>query len=134
MHPRGPRRQPVGARSRETGVVGLKTVFWGSVIGLRDSARNQIEGAIVMGIGMALFEETHYDPQTGQPLNNNLADYCMAVNADTPEIDVTFLDYPDLVVSLQSLSRAKASSDAVILWQAWQAGEVAIPLSGKSLF
>jgi xanthine dehydrogenase YagR molybdenum-binding subunit len=62
-------------------------------------ARNQIEGAIVMGIGMALFEETHYDPRTGHPNNNNLADYGMAVNADTPEIDVTFLDYPDLVLN-----------------------------------
>jgi xanthine dehydrogenase YagR molybdenum-binding subunit len=62
-------------------------------------ARNQIEGAVVMGIGMALFEETHYDPETGAPVNNNLADYCMAVNADIPPIDVTFLDYPDYVLN-----------------------------------
>jgi xanthine dehydrogenase YagR molybdenum-binding subunit len=62
-------------------------------------ARNQIEGAIMMGVGMSLFEETHYDPQTGNPVNSNLADYCMAVNADTPQIDVTFLDYPDLVLN-----------------------------------
>jgi xanthine dehydrogenase YagR molybdenum-binding subunit len=58
-------------------------------------ARNQIEGAVVMGVGMALFEETMYDSRTGAPLNNNLADYVMAVNADTPQLDVTFLDYPD---------------------------------------
>jgi len=58
-------------------------------------ARNQIEGAIVMGVGMALLEETMYDPRSGAPINNNLADYVMAVNADTPAIDVTFLDYPD---------------------------------------
>lgn len=58
-------------------------------------ARNQIEGAVVMGIGMALFEETMYDSRSGAPINNNLADYVMAVNADTPQIDVTFLDYPD---------------------------------------
>jgi xanthine dehydrogenase YagR molybdenum-binding subunit len=58
-------------------------------------ARNQIEGAVVMGVGMALFEETMYDSRTGAPINNNLADYVMAVNADTPQIDVTFLDYPD---------------------------------------
>src|ERR1700761_7059033 len=58
-------------------------------------ARNQIEGAVVMGVGMALFEETMYDSRTGAPINNNLADYVMAVNADTPHIDVTFLDYPD---------------------------------------
>ena len=75
------------------------TVIDGGRIINQRSARNQIEGAIMMGVGMALFEETHYDPQTGHPVNNNLADYCMAVNADTPEIDVTFLDYPDLVLN-----------------------------------
>lgn len=63
------------------------------------AGRNQIEGAIVMGIGMALFEETIYDPQNGAPINSNLADYVMAVNADTPAIDVHFLDYPDKEVN-----------------------------------
>src|SRR5881296_2382633 len=33
------------------------------------AGRNQIEGAVVMGIGMALFEHTHYDPQSGAPIN-----------------------------------------------------------------
>jgi xanthine dehydrogenase YagR molybdenum-binding subunit len=75
------------------------TVIDGGRIINQRSARNQIEGAIMMGLGMSLFEETHYDPQNGHPLNNNLADYCMAVHADTPEIDVTFLDYPDLVMN-----------------------------------
>jgi len=75
------------------------TVIDGGRIINQRPARNQIEGAIMMGVGMALFEETHYDPRTGHPANNNLADYCMAVNADTPEIDVTFLDYPDLVLN-----------------------------------
>ncbi len=59
------------------------------------AGRNQIEGAVVMGIGMALFEETHYDPQNGAPINSNLADYLMAVNADIPPLEVHFLDYPD---------------------------------------
>ena len=62
-------------------------------------ARNQIEGAVVMGVGMALFEETVYDPRFGAPINNNLADYIVATNADSPEIDVTFLDYPDTVLN-----------------------------------
>ena len=60
------------------------------------AGRNQIEGAVVMGIGMALLEHTTYDPQNGAPINSNLADYMMAVNADAPSaIDVHFLDYPD---------------------------------------
>src|SRR5438105_1979526 len=59
------------------------------------AGRNQIEGAVVMGIGMALFEHTSYDRQSGAPINSNLADYIVAVNADAPPIDVHFLDYPD---------------------------------------
>jgi len=59
------------------------------------AGRNQIEGAVVMGIGMALLEHTSYDPQSGAPINSNLADYVVAVNADVPPIDVHFLDFPD---------------------------------------
>ncbi|MEO8188822.1 MAG: xanthine dehydrogenase family protein molybdopterin-binding subunit [Acidobacteriota bacterium] len=59
------------------------------------AGRNQVEGSVVMGIGMALFEHTIYDPQNGAPINSNLADYVMAVNADVPPIDVHFLNYPD---------------------------------------
>jgi xanthine dehydrogenase YagR molybdenum-binding subunit len=59
------------------------------------AGRNQIEGAVVMGIGMAFLEHTTYDPQNGAPINSNLADYIVAVNADVPKLDVHFLDYPD---------------------------------------
>jgi xanthine dehydrogenase YagR molybdenum-binding subunit len=62
-------------------------------------ARNQIEGAVVMGIGMALFEEARYDKRYGSPINNNLADYLVSTNADAPPIDVTFLDHPDTVLN-----------------------------------
>jgi xanthine dehydrogenase YagR molybdenum-binding subunit len=63
------------------------------------AGRNQIEGGVVMGIGMALFEHTSYDPQNGAPINSNLADYVMAVNADVPPIDVHFLDFPDKAIN-----------------------------------
>jgi len=59
------------------------------------AGRNQIQGAVVMGIGMALLERTEYDPQSGAPINSSLADYLVAVNADAPAIEVYFLDYPD---------------------------------------
>jgi len=59
------------------------------------AGRNQIEGAVVMGVGMALFEQTYYDPRNGAPMNSNLADYIVTTHADAPQIDVTFLDYPD---------------------------------------
>ena len=59
------------------------------------TARNQIVGGVVMGIGMALLEHTTYDPQNGAPINSSMADYIVAVNADVPPIEVHFLDYPD---------------------------------------
>jgi xanthine dehydrogenase YagR molybdenum-binding subunit len=63
------------------------------------TGRNQIQGAVVMGIGMALFEDTIYDPQNGAPINSNLADYIMTVNLDSPPIEVHFVDYPDKEVN-----------------------------------
>jgi xanthine dehydrogenase YagR molybdenum-binding subunit len=63
------------------------------------AGRNQIEGAVVMGIGMALLEHTTYDPRNGAPVNSNLADYVMAVNADVPPIDVHFLEFPDTEIN-----------------------------------
>jgi xanthine dehydrogenase YagR molybdenum-binding subunit len=88
--------QPETARLRVSRVVTV--IDAGRIINPKP-ARNQIEGAVVMGVGMALFEETVYDPRFGAPINNNLADYIVATNADAPEIDVTFLDYPDKVIN-----------------------------------
>jgi xanthine dehydrogenase YagR molybdenum-binding subunit len=88
--------QPEIARLRVSRVVTV--IDAGRIINPKP-ARNQIEGAVVMGVGMALFEETTYDPRYGAPINSNLADYIVATNADSPEIDVTFLDYPDLVLN-----------------------------------
>jgi xanthine dehydrogenase YagR molybdenum-binding subunit len=60
------------------------------------TGKNQIEGAVVMGIGMAMFEETHYEERTGMAVNSNLADYIMTSHADMPpDMQVIFLDYPD---------------------------------------
>jgi len=84
--------QPEIARLRVNRIVTV--VDAGRIINPR-MARNQIEGALVMGVGMALFEETHYDPRSGAPINSNLADYVMTTHADAPQMDVTFLDYPD---------------------------------------
>jgi xanthine dehydrogenase YagR molybdenum-binding subunit len=65
----------------------------------KKAGTNQILGAAVMGVGMALFEETRYDKHFGQPINGNFADYLVSTCADLPKLDVTFLDYPDLIVN-----------------------------------
>ena len=60
------------------------------------TAASQIRGAIVFGIGMALMEQTLYDPATARVLTDNLADYHVPVNSDVPPIDVLFVNEPDL--------------------------------------
>ncbi|MFF7209000.1 xanthine dehydrogenase family protein molybdopterin-binding subunit [Streptomyces sp. NPDC008238] len=59
------------------------------------TARSQIIGGTVGGIGMALFEDTVTDPRTGRIANGTFADYLVAVNADIPELDVVFVGEPD---------------------------------------
>jgi xanthine dehydrogenase YagR molybdenum-binding subunit len=84
--------EPEIARLRVSRVV---TVMDGGRIINPRAAANQIAGAVVMGVGMGLLEETVHDARTGQPINGSFADYLVATCADAPEIDVTFLDYPD---------------------------------------
>jgi xanthine dehydrogenase YagR molybdenum-binding subunit len=86
--------QPEIAQLRVTRVVTV--IDAGRILNLQ-AGRNQIEGAIVMGVGMALFEHTTYDEHYGAPINSNFADYIIASNADTPSLDVTFLDHPDTI-------------------------------------
>jgi xanthine dehydrogenase YagR molybdenum-binding subunit len=61
------------------------------------TARNQIIGGIVFGIGMALLEGSHLDEATGRYANANFADYLVATNADVPYIDVQFIGQPDTI-------------------------------------
>jgi len=60
------------------------------------TARSQMIGGIIMGLGMALMEETFRDPRSGAIVGNNLADYHVPVNADVPPIDIAFVEHPDL--------------------------------------
>ena len=90
--------------SFDPGIARLRVTRWLTVIdGGRminaKTARNQIQGSISMGIGMGMLEQTIYDQRNGHPVNNNYADYLVAVNADVPDIDVIFLDYPDPVLN-----------------------------------
>jgi xanthine dehydrogenase YagR molybdenum-binding subunit len=59
------------------------------------ASRNQFMGGIVFGIGHALLEELVYDRATGKAINADFAGYLVPVNADVPEIDISWLDEPD---------------------------------------
>jgi xanthine dehydrogenase YagR molybdenum-binding subunit len=70
----------------------------GTVMNLK-TATNQIMGGIIFGMGMALMEETEYDPNNGRIVTRDLAQYLVPVNADIPEIEVQFIEKPDLLIS-----------------------------------
>ena len=59
------------------------------------TARSQIIGGSVFGIGAALMEATARDPHYARYTNADLADYHIPVNADIPEMTVEFIDEHD---------------------------------------
>ena len=60
------------------------------------TARSQLIGGIVYGLGMALLEETHVDGETGRIVNANIAEYFVPVNADVPEIQTIIVPNDEL--------------------------------------
>ncbi|HET9576951.1 MAG TPA: molybdopterin cofactor-binding domain-containing protein, partial [Usitatibacter sp.] len=59
------------------------------------TAASQFQGGIVMGVGMALMEESVLDRRTGRIVNGNLAEYHVPVNADIGAIDVSWVEEND---------------------------------------
>ncbi len=63
------------------------------------TARSQIVGGVVMGIGMAMHEETFTDHRIGRFMNHNFAEYHIPAHADIHDIEVIFVDEPDAEVT-----------------------------------
>lgn len=63
------------------------------------TARSQVIGGVIFGIGAALMEATEYDKRWGNPVTRTLADYHVPVNLDVPPIDVHFIGKPDPHIS-----------------------------------
>ncbi|NOG70396.1 xanthine dehydrogenase family protein molybdopterin-binding subunit [Roseicella sp. DB1501] len=59
------------------------------------TAASQFRGGIIMGLGLALMEETQFDERKGRIMNPSLAEYHVPVHMDVPEIDVIWTDIPD---------------------------------------
>lgn len=66
----------------------------GTIVSAKTAA-SQMMGGAVGGIGMALMEDMEIDHRFGRPVNNNLADYHVPVNADIPNVDVLFVNKKD---------------------------------------
>jgi xanthine dehydrogenase YagR molybdenum-binding subunit len=58
-------------------------------------AASQFKGGIIMGLGLALTEETLFDERSGRVMNPSLAEYHVPVHMDVPTIDVIWNDIPD---------------------------------------
>lgn len=59
------------------------------------TARSQIVGGVVMGMGMALNEEGMFDHRTGRIMNHNFAEYHIPAHADVVDIETIFVEEHD---------------------------------------
>ncbi|MCX8473909.1 MAG: xanthine dehydrogenase family protein molybdopterin-binding subunit [Sediminibacterium sp.] len=59
------------------------------------AAANQVSGAVVGGISMALMEEMLVDYKWGSLIGTDLSHYHFAVDADAPIIETSFIGLPD---------------------------------------
>lgn len=83
----------------------LMTVRVPRMVGVYDAGRvvnpktahSQCIGGMVGALGMALSEEVEWDRRLGRPMNANLAEYLVPVNADIGELDVTFAPSEDKI-------------------------------------
>lgn len=63
------------------------------------TARSQVLGGLVMGMGMALHEETLFDHRLGRIMNHNLAEYHIPCHADVHDMEAIFVEEPDGQIS-----------------------------------
>jgi CO/xanthine dehydrogenase Mo-binding subunit/aerobic-type carbon monoxide dehydrogenase small subunit (CoxS/CutS family) len=59
------------------------------------TARSQIKGGAIMGIGMALHENLVYDRRSGSPLSAGYYGARVATHRDAPDIEVIFIESDD---------------------------------------
>jgi nicotinate dehydrogenase subunit B len=78
----------------EVRVLRLVTAFECGAIVNPDQLTNQVEGAVLMGLGGALFEEVRFDQ--GRILNPRLSAYRVPRFSDVPQLEVVLLERKDL--------------------------------------
>jgi xanthine dehydrogenase YagR molybdenum-binding subunit len=66
----------------------------GAILNPRTAA-SQFRGGMIMGLGLALMEETLLDERSGRIMNPTLADYHVPAHLDVPDIDVIWTGIPD---------------------------------------
>src|SRR5213079_271846 len=84
----------IDRRGGDVRVVRAVTAFECGAVRNPEHLKNQIEGAVVMGLGGALFE--HIDFADGKILNANFADYELPRFRDAPALETVLINRPDL--------------------------------------
>lgn len=85
----------VHRRTREIRVPRIVGAFAGGRILNPATARSQLMGGMIWGIGSALHEATELDRRHARYTNDNLAEYLLPVNADAPSVEVLFVPEDD---------------------------------------
>jgi xanthine dehydrogenase YagR molybdenum-binding subunit len=57
--------------------------------------RSQLCGGMIWGVSFALHEHAIMDARSGRPLNPNLAEYHIPVNADVPAVETILVEEHD---------------------------------------
>ncbi|MFF9765268.1 xanthine dehydrogenase family protein molybdopterin-binding subunit [Streptomyces sp. NPDC014636] len=63
------------------------------------TARSQLVGGMLWGLGQALLEANYMDPGRGRWAASNLGEYLVPVNADAPDVDVELIEVDDKIVN-----------------------------------
>ena len=101
------------------------------------TARSQLMGGMLWGLGQALLEGTQMDSRYGRWANASLGDYLVPVNADAPEVDVELIEVRDDVVNplgvkgvgeIGQVGAAAAIANAVFHATGYRARELPIRL------
>jgi xanthine dehydrogenase YagR molybdenum-binding subunit len=112
----------VQALTREIRVPRIVGAFAAGHLMNTRTTHSQLMGGLIWGIGSALHEATEIDPRFARYVNDNLADYSIPVNADTPSVKVILVSEEDHYVNpagvkglgeLGNVGTAAAISNAV---------------------
>ncbi|MBV8771481.1 MAG: xanthine dehydrogenase family protein molybdopterin-binding subunit, partial [Deltaproteobacteria bacterium] len=73
------------------------------------TARSQVNGGIIMGVGFALFEERRLDPNSGLMVNPTMDDYKLPGPLDVPDIKVMFVEVANGITNTGVLGLGEAA-------------------------
>ena len=112
----------IHARTHEIRVPRMTGAFAAGRILNPRTARSQLLGGMIWGMGSALLEATECDPRSGHFVNADIAEYLVATNADIPRVDIIMVPEVDEKINpigvksigeLANVGTAAAISNAV---------------------